>query len=42
MPLLSTKIDDRVRSGPVVDELMRLTDDNCDTTCGTACPATGC
>ncbi|MGH3853766.1 MAG: FxLD family lanthipeptide [Pseudonocardiaceae bacterium] len=26
----------------VVDELMRLTDDNCGTTCGTACPATGC
>ncbi|MGH3885203.1 MAG: FxLD family lanthipeptide [Pseudonocardiaceae bacterium] len=31
-----------VGSGPVVDELMRLTDDNCGATCETACPATGC
>jgi FxLD family lantipeptide len=31
-----------VESGPVVAELMRLTDDNCGTTCETACPATGC
>lgn len=31
-----------VESGPVIDELMRLTDDNCGSTCETACPATGC
>ncbi|MGH3799373.1 MAG: FxLD family lanthipeptide [Pseudonocardiaceae bacterium] len=31
-----------VESGPVVAELMRLTDDNCGSTCETACPATGC
>ena len=26
-----------VESGPVIDELMRLTDDNCGTTCESAC-----
>jgi FxLD family lantipeptide len=26
-----------VESGPVVEELMRLTDDNCGTTCESAC-----
>ena len=31
-----------VESGPIIDELMRLTDDNCGSTCETACPATGC
>ncbi|MGH8906608.1 MAG: FxLD family lanthipeptide [Egibacteraceae bacterium] len=31
-----------VESGPVIDELMRLTDDGCGTTCESACPATGC
>ncbi|MGH3940026.1 MAG: FxLD family lanthipeptide [Pseudonocardiaceae bacterium] len=31
-----------VESGPVIDELMRLTDDNCGSTCETACPDTGC
>lgn len=31
-----------VESGPVIDELMRITDDGCGTTCETACPATGC
>lgn len=31
-----------VESSPVIDELMRLTDDNCGSTCETACPATGC
>lgn len=31
-----------VESGPVVDELMRSTSDNCGGTCETACPATGC
>jgi FxLD family lantipeptide len=27
-----------VESGPVVDELMRLTDDGCGQTCQSACP----
>ncbi|MGH3868280.1 MAG: FxLD family lanthipeptide [Pseudonocardiaceae bacterium] len=31
-----------VESGPVVDELMRTTSDNCGSTCETACPDTGC
>ncbi|MGH8906599.1 MAG: FxLD family lanthipeptide [Egibacteraceae bacterium] len=32
-----------VESGPVIDELMRLTDDGCGTTCESACPAeSGC
>ncbi|HWR46137.1 MAG TPA: FxLD family lanthipeptide [Pseudonocardiaceae bacterium] len=31
-----------VESGPVVAELMRLTDDGCGSTCETACPNTGC
>lgn len=33
-----------VESGPVIDKLMRLADDNCGTTCETACSATklGC
>lgn len=31
-----------VESAPVVDELMRITDDNCGQTCETACPDTGC
>lgn len=31
-----------IESGPVVAELMRLTDDGCGRTCETACPATGC
>lgn len=31
-----------VESGPVVAELMQLTDDGCGSTCETACPATGC
>jgi FxLD family lantipeptide len=31
-----------VESGPVVTELMRLTDDGCGSTCETACPDTGC
>jgi FxLD family lantipeptide len=26
-----------VESGPILDELMRLTDDNCGTTCQSAC-----
>jgi FxLD family lantipeptide len=26
-----------VESGPVIDELLRLTDDNCGTTCESAC-----
>lgn len=26
-----------VESGPVIDELIRLTDDNCGTTCDSAC-----
>jgi FxLD family lantipeptide len=26
-----------VESGPMLDELMRLTDDNCGTTCQSAC-----
>jgi FxLD family lantipeptide len=31
-----------VESGPIVTELMRLTDDGCGSTCETACPNTGC
>lgn len=31
-----------VESGPVVDDLMRLTDDGCGTTCESACRDTGC
>ncbi|WP_416210279.1 FxLD family lanthipeptide [Frankia sp. Cr1] len=31
-----------VESGPVIAELMRLTDDGCGQTCETACPATTC
>lgn len=31
-----------VESGPVVTELMRITDDGCGSTCETACPNTGC
>ncbi|MGH4018845.1 MAG: FxLD family lanthipeptide [Pseudonocardiaceae bacterium] len=32
-----------VESGPVIDDLMRLTDDNCGSTCESACPAqSGC
>ncbi|MGH3692821.1 MAG: FxLD family lanthipeptide [Pseudonocardiaceae bacterium] len=32
-----------VESGPVIDDLMRLTDDGCGSTCETACPAeSGC
>jgi len=29
-----------VESGPLLDELMRLTDDNCGTTCQSACSTT--
>ncbi|WP_241841609.1 FxLD family lanthipeptide [Pseudofrankia sp. BMG5.36] len=29
-----------VESGPILDELMRLTDDNCGTTCQSACSTT--
>ncbi|MFN2494975.1 MAG: FxLD family lanthipeptide [Pseudonocardiaceae bacterium] len=32
-----------VESLPVIDDLMRITSDNCGTTCETACPAeSGC
>lgn len=31
-----------VESGPVVDDLMRLTDDGCGSTCESACRDTGC
>ncbi|MGH8885339.1 MAG: FxLD family lanthipeptide [Egibacteraceae bacterium] len=32
-----------VESGPVIDDLMRLTDDGCGSTCESACPAeSGC
>ncbi|MEY9211449.1 FxLD family lanthipeptide [Thermobifida halotolerans] len=32
-----------VESGPVISDLMRLTDDGCGTTCESACPAqSGC
>ncbi|WP_231104725.1 FxLD family lanthipeptide [Haloechinothrix halophila] len=31
-----------VESGPVLDELMRLTDDGCGHTCQSACPNSGC
>ncbi|GAA3971969.1 FxLD family lantipeptide [Thermobifida alba] len=32
-----------VESGPVINDLMRLTDDGCGTTCESACPAqSGC
>jgi len=31
-----------VESGPVIDDLMRLTDDGCGTTCESACRDTGC
>ncbi|MGQ0774085.1 MAG: FxLD family lanthipeptide [Pseudonocardiales bacterium] len=32
-----------VESGPVIDDLMRLTDDGCGSTCESACPTeSGC
>ncbi|MGH3868285.1 MAG: FxLD family lanthipeptide [Pseudonocardiaceae bacterium] len=31
-----------VESSPVVDELMRITSDNCGSTCESACRDTGC
>lgn len=31
-----------VESGPVVEELMRLTDDGCGSTCDSACSNSGC
>ncbi|MBV9142796.1 MAG: FxLD family lanthipeptide [Pseudonocardiales bacterium] len=31
-----------VESAPVVDELMRITSDNCGATCESACRDTGC
>jgi FxLD family lantipeptide len=32
-----------VESGPVIDDLMRITSDNCGSTCESACPAeSGC
>lgn len=31
-----------MESAPVIDDLMRITSDNCGNTCESACPATGC
>ena len=31
-----------VESGPVVEDLMRLTDDGCGSTCDSACSNSGC
>lgn len=31
-----------VESGPVIDDLMRITSDNCGSTCESACRDTGC
>ena len=31
-----------VESGPVIDDLMRVTSDNCGSTCESACRDTGC
>ena len=31
-----------VESGPVVEELMRLTDDGCGSSCDSACSGSGC
>ena len=31
-----------VESGPVVEELMRLTDDGCGSSCDSACSNSGC
>lgn len=31
-----------IESGPEADRLIRMTDDGCNSTCGSACPASGC